>query len=199
MEEHKNTSEWEFGHRDSEQGQDQEVRIERLSDSAFYRMYLNEVRGKSVASDDEQLEMYQRLIGGDQTVMESIVDSWLLRIIEMTKFYHDTPVLMEDVIQEGNMGLWLALGQIPEGMQANDVEPFLVQRIKDAMENYIRETTGAVDQEQAFVAKAALLYEAREQLAHENGEVPSLRQLSEYTHISVDEIQDILAFFKEEE
>lgn len=200
MDEKKITGEWVLTHENEEKKQtEQEVRIERLSDSAYYRMYLNEVRTRSVASQEEQLAMYRSLLAGDESVMEAIVNSWLLRIIEMTKFYHGTPVQMEDVIQEGNMGLWMALSQLPQNLGEDEVEPYLVQSIRDAMENYIRESTGDTDQVQALVAKAALLYEAKEQLARENGEVPSLRQLSEYTHIPVDEIQDIFALFKEEE
>lgn len=173
--------------------QEKEIPVEKLSDSAFYRMYINEVRGRKTATDAEQMELYRKLLGGDQTVSEKIVDNWLMRIIEMTKFYKDTPVNMEDVIQEGNMGLWIALSQIPAEMQAEDVEAYLLEHVKEAMENYIREITGDADQVQAIVGKAALLYEAQELLAKENGEVPSMRQLSEYTHIPVEEIQDILA------
>lgn len=179
--------------------QEKDIPVEKLSDSAFYRMYLNEVRDRKIAAHAEQIELYRKFLDGDQTVSEKIVDNWLMRIIEMTKFYKDTPVNMEDVIQEGNMGLWLALSRIPAEMQAEDVEAYLLEHVKEAMENYIREITGDADQVQAIVGKAALLYEAQELLAKENGEVPSMRQLSEYTHIPAEEIQDILALFKDEE
>ena len=49
----------------------------------------------------------------------------------------------------------------------------------------------------AVLGKAALLHEARKYLAKENSQDPSIRQLSEYTHISPEEIQDILALQKE--
>lgn len=176
-----------------------EIPVEKLSDSAFYRMYLREVRTRTVVSDEAQLVLYRRLLEGDKSAQTEIVDNWLMRIVELTRFYKDTPVVMEDVIQEGNMGLWMALDQLPAGMDPEQVDGYLLGKVKEAMENYIREITGQTDREESIVAKAALLYSAKEHLAKENGEVPSLRQLSGFTHIPVEEIEDIFALLKNKE
>ncbi|MEI3339867.1 MAG: hypothetical protein V8R80_07965 [Eubacterium sp.] len=92
---------------------EKEDSVEQLSDSAYYRMYLDEVREHVVDADEEQLVLYGKLLAGDQSVTEPIVNNWLMRIIEIAKTYQDAPVNMEDLIQEGNMGLVLALGAIP--------------------------------------------------------------------------------------
>ena len=97
------------------------------------------------------------------------------------------------------MGLWLALEQLPSDLKEEQVDSYLLNCVRDAMENYIREITGEADREESVVAKAALLYSAREHLAKENGEVPSLRRLSEFTHISAEEIEDIFALMKNQE
>ena len=184
----------------AEAGQaEQESPVDKLSDSAFYRMYLREVRTRTVVSDEAQQILYLRLLEGDRSVQTEIVDNWLMRIVELARFYKDTPVVMEDVIQEGNMGLWLALEQLPSDLKEEQVDSYLLNCVRDAMENYIREITGEADREESVVAKAALLYSAREHLAKENGEVPSLRRLSEFTHISAEEIEDIFALMKNQE
>ncbi len=184
----------------AEAGQaEQEIPVDKLSDSAFYRMYLREVRTRTVVSDEAQQILYLRLLEGDRSVQTEIVDNWLMRIVELARFYKDTPVVMEDVIQEGNMGLWLALEQLPSDLKEEQVDSYLLNCVRDAMENYIREITGEADREESVVAKAALLYSAREHLAKENGEVPSLRRLSEFTHISAEEIEDIFALMKNQE
>lgn len=184
----------------AEAGQaEQEIPVDKLSDSAFYRMYLREVRTRTVVSDEAQQILYLRLLEGDRSVQTEIVDNWLMRIVELARFYKDTPVVMEDVIQEGNMGLWLALEQLPSDLKEEQVDSYLLNCVRDAMENYIWEITGEADREESVVAKAALLYSAREHLAKENGEVPSLRRLSEFTHISAEEIEDIFALMKNQE
>lgn len=173
--------------------------VDQLSDSAYYRMYLDEVREHAVDADEEQLVLYGKLLAGDQSVTEPIVNNWLMRIIEIAKTYQDAPVNMEDLIQEGNMGLVLALGAIPADLTREGVESYLAVSVREAMENYIREVTGTTDRVQAVLGKAALLHEAQELLAKENGQTPSLRQLSEYTHIPAEEVQDILALYEKKE
>lgn len=189
---------------DETQGQEDgetqgEIPVEKLSDSAYYRMYLDEVKGRAVSADSQQIALYEKLIAKDSSVIEQIVDNWLMRVIETAKFYRSSPVNMEDLIQEGNMALWMALGQIPDEMRAADMEVYLAEKVRTGMEDYIREVTGDADWMQTVLAKAALLHEAQELLAKENGQTPSMRQLSEYTHIPAEEIQDILALYKEKE
>ena len=175
----------------------EDTSIERLSDSAYYRMYLDEVKGRGVSTDAQQKILYEKLLSGDNCVAEDIVNNWLMRIIGIAKVYKSSPVNVEDLIQEGNMGLVLALGDVPSGISVDEIENYLTGRVTTAMENYIREVTGNTDWMQAVLGKAALLHEAREFLAGENGQSPSLRQLSEYTHIPPEEIQDILALYEQ--
>ena len=51
------------------------------------------------------LELYTAVLQGDQSVVNAIVDGWLMRVIHMAGMYEDVPVNMEDLIQEGNMAL----------------------------------------------------------------------------------------------
>ena len=171
--------------------------VENLSDSAYYKMYLDEVRGRGEADEEKMRELYIAILQGDQSVVNDIVDGWLMRVIHMAGMYEDVPVNMEDLIQEGNMALWMALGALPELSSASEVDGYLEKQVIAGFEAYIREITGDTDQVQAVLGKAALLHEARKYLAKENSEDPSIRQLSEYTHISPEEIQDILALQKE--
>ena len=106
-------------------------------------------------------------------------------------------MLFLDLIQEGNMALWMALGALPELGSAPEVDKYLEGQVIAGFEAHIREVTGDTDQVQAVLGKAALLHEARKYLAKENAQDPSIRELSEYTHISPEEIQDILALQKE--
>ena len=171
--------------------------VETLSDSVYYKMYLDEVRGRGEVEEEKMQELYTAILQGDQTVVNDIVDGWLMRVIHMAGMYEDVPVNMEDLIQEGNMALWMALAALPVLGSASEVDAYLEKQVIAGFETYIREITGDTDQVQAVLGKAALLHEARKYLAKENSEDPSIRQLSEYTHISPEEIQDILALQKE--
>ncbi|MCD8149150.1 MAG: hypothetical protein LUE92_06235 [Clostridiales bacterium] len=172
--------------------------LDYLSESAFYRMYLKEVREKGTCSDEEMQALYVRLLAGED-VTGQIVDGWLMRVIRMAELYKESPVNMQDLIQEGNVALWVALGSITANLNPTDVERYLQDSVREAFEAYISESAGFSEQTKAMLAKAALLHEAQEFLASENGRTPFLRELSEYTHIPVDEIQNILALYEQAE
>lgn len=168
------------------------VTPEKISSSHYYQMYLEEVRARSKEDKVQLNALYEKAAAGDDSVTGEIVDAWLMRIIRMAGEYADVPVNAEDLIQEGNMALWMALGALPQ-MPADRLDAYLTERVTEGFASYIREVTGEADQTQAMLGKAALLHEAREFLAKENGQDPSIRQLAEYTHLSAEEIRDILA------
>ncbi len=186
------------GNSDGKDTMGNDTSLDHLSESAFYQMYLKEVREKGSCPEDKMQELYSRLLAGED-VSGQIVDGWLMRIIRMAELYKESLVNVQDLIQEGNVALWVALGNIGGNMDPADVERYLQDSVRQAFEDYIREAAGVSDQTQAMLAKAALLHEAQEFLASENGQAPSLRELSEYTHIPVEEIQNILALYEQGE
>lgn len=51
--------------------------VEQLSDSVYYKMYLNDVRERGEADEAKMLELYTAVLQGDQSVVNAIVDGWL--------------------------------------------------------------------------------------------------------------------------
>ena len=88
--------------------------VEQLSDSVYYKMYLNDVRERGEADEAKMLELYTAVLQGDQSVVNAIVDGWLMRVIHMAGMYDDVPVNMEDLIQEGMIGLFKAVTSYQE-------------------------------------------------------------------------------------
>lgn len=50
--------------------------VEQLSDSVYYKMYLNDVRERGEADEAKMLELYTAVLQGDQSVVNAIVDGW---------------------------------------------------------------------------------------------------------------------------
>ena len=104
---------------------------------------------------------------------------------------------MEDIIQEGNIGLLSGLKQLMGTKKATDVEEYLKESVQQAIENYIDDVVNDDDWEKTILAKTTLINEARKALAEENAEIPSIVQLAEYTKLSEQEIEDILRLSKD--
>ncbi len=173
--------------------------------SPLYQMYLSEVEGIPVLPGEQKQELYRRLLKGERDAAAEISNQWLGRITELAASYAAGKALLEDLVQEGNMGLLLGLEQIlgQEGLEAeleHDGRLFeerLDGYAKEAMEQYRREVEGTDDSEHTILAKVSLLHEAQRILAEESGTIPTMQELSTYTKLPEEEIADIMALPKD--
>lgn len=176
---------------------EKEVKVEELADSPFFKMYLEDLQDIKTHSDHEMAALYRDLLAGDEYVMAAISDNWLSKVVEISKAYVDRNVNMEDVIQEGNMGLLYGLSSLLGNSSEVDVEGFLTQSVKESMEAFIDEMMNDDDQETTMVAKVTLIYEAQKAMAEQIGRVPTFAELSQYTRIPEEEVKDILELYRE--
>lgn len=173
--------------------------------SPLYQMYLSEVEGIPVLPGEQKQGLYRRLLKGERDAAAEISNQWLGRITELAASYAAGKALLEDLVQEGNMGLLLGLEQIlgQEGLEAeleHDGRLFeerLDGYAKEAMEQYRREVEGTDDSEHTILAKVSLLHEAQRILAEESGTIPTMQELSSYTKLPEEEIADIMALPKD--
>lgn len=178
---------------------EKEIKIEALADSPFFKMYLEDIKELPKYSKEEMDALYKDLLAGDEYVVQAIADQWLPKVLEISKQYVFRNVNMEDVIQEGNIGLLFGLTNLLGTNQTIDLEGYLTDSIKESMEAFIDEMMTDGDQETTVVAKVTLIHEARKSLTEELGRIPTQSELSQYTKISEEEIKDILELFKEKE
>lgn len=186
----------------SDSGKD-ETQTDTLS---HFQLYLDEIGGITAVEAAEEEALYQRLLSGDTTVIEAITNQWLKRIVALSEEYKERGVPLDDLVQEGNMGLLLGLnvlsGNSGEGgnprLTPADLPGLLKGAIRESMEQYLGEESGGRQQSEAVLAKVSLVHQAREFLTKEKGEAPSLRELSAYTKIPAEEISDILSLVKEQ-
>ena len=73
------------------------------------------------------------------------------------------------------------------------LEDRLESFVREAMKQYRQETEGMDNSEHTILAKVNLLHEARKALAEENGTIPAMQELSEYTRLPLEEVRDIMA------
>lgn len=177
--------------------------------SKHFQMYLKEISAVPTLTKEQERTLYKRLLKGEDPVISEISHQWLRRIISLAENKITEQVLLEDLVQEGNMGLLLGLRQFlgkaveNEAMeweigsfgeaQQKKLEQMLEEFVKESMESYCLELEGAASSENTILAKVSLIYEARKVLAETNGTLPTLQELCEYTKISKEEIRDILA------
>lgn len=167
-----------------------------IPDSPMFRMYLEELEEIPDYTKAEQDEMYKKLLAGDDSVIHTISNFWLKSVLAMAKKLAVTSEGFEDVVQEGNMGLFMCLTELCGCGDEIDVEKELLDAIEESMKACIREQTGEDESENTVVGKVSLVNRAVEKLKSDKGFEPSLSELSGYTGVDEEELEKLLELIK---
>lgn len=162
--------------------------------SKALELYMEDLKGIRRYTEDELEDMYDELLNGNAEVINALSDSMLANVAVLADEYASDRVALEDLIQEGNIALFIRLGELC-GIGAGsgyDVVAEAGEAVNDAMKAYVSQITGEDDSENAVVGKANLVKEAVKHLKEEGKAAPSVRELADYTHLSEEELADIL-------
>ena len=168
--------------------------------SAHFNLYLDEVNEISELELDVEAKLYQSLLAGDTSVITAISTQWLKRVIAIAEKYKGKGYLLDDLVQEGNMGLLMELHALASGEElesGENINVHLTEAVQEAIELYIGEESGEEQENETILGKVSLVHAAQKFLTEEKGAVPSMQELAEYTKIPMDEIEDILSLIKE--
>ena len=171
---------------------DAEPTFEEIQESKVFKMFMEEVEGLKAYKPEELSMMYIKLLQGDKAVITPISEAWMKRVVEIARKENANRFSLEDIIQEGNMGLFLKLTELCGSKAAVNVEEELAEAVKESMKAYISEIAGEDDNEQAVVGKVNLINEAIKFLQGPNGERPSMKAMADYTGLDEEELKEIL-------
>ena len=113
-------------------------------------------------------------------------------ILSMAKEMHRTDIYIGDLVQEGNMGLMLAMEEHEGDMEA------LLSMAKESMQALLESQEETKKQDNRMVEKVNDLDEQIKKLSEEMGRKISVDELEEFLDITEDEISDILKLAGEE-
>ena len=145
------------------------------------RLYLEEVAGMPAAGDEQLLA--SKCSKGDESAMLSLTNLGLSRVIELAREHVGYGVLLLDLIQEGSLGLWQAIRNYRYGDYAAHRDRWI--RFYMAKAVTIQAHSGGVGQK----LRAAMEdYRAvDERLLGDLGRNPTLEEIAEELHMSVEE------------
>ena len=162
--------------------------------SAYLQMYFQDLDNISACSVSEEMQLYHRLLQGDKQAQKRLAEGKLYRVVELVREYVEDSFITEDLIQEGNMGLLAALSELYHAKEKREedcakmIDDYIRQWIAFAVDAQISDK----DQEMKIVAKINLVHEAARTLAEELGRIATVFELSEYTKLPLEEIEDMI-------
>lgn len=160
-------------------------------ESKVYQMYLEDLAGIPEYNEEERITFYKALLAGDEKAIEPISMFSLRNVLKIADKYIEPKLLVEDLVQEGNVALFLKLSELCGCGQSYDVEQELENAIEQAIVAYASKMSNEREQESTLVGKLSLVHEAKKLLAEENGTEPTIAELAEYTKMDEEELQEL--------
>ena len=140
---------------------------------SFIKMYMEEMEALPNLSKDEEADLIAKLLAGDTSVSSKIVEANLSLVAKIAESHRGKGVNFGDLIQEGNVGLMLAVSDYTESV--GDFHSFISGRIG-----------------QHLADKLNRLDEVTKNLSEKLGRVPELDELAKAMNISKDEASILL-------
>lgn len=166
--------------RQEEQLVQQGLRPDALEEGDPLRLYLEEV-AMTPAFGDEQI-LAAEAASGSQRAMEQLTNLSLSRVIQLAQQYVGRGVLLMDLIQEGSLGLWQAIQNYESGDFAACRDRSIRLYLAKAVLTQARESgTG-----QKLRIALEDYRSVDERLLAELGRNPTLEEIAEAMHMSVE-------------
>lgn len=165
---------------------------EKKEQSAILSMYMEELSALETITEQEKTALFLGVRNKDADAKKRLLEGYLPVVVELANKYEGKGMLVEDLIQEGNLGLFEALEKVGEISNIADADTFIIESIRQAMVEVVDEEIDENDWEATVLAKTGLINEAAKYLAEDMGRVATVKELAEFTKLSEQEIKDIL-------
>jgi RNA polymerase primary sigma factor len=157
-------------------------------DSATIEKYFNEISKVAMITPEEEVDLARRIKLGDQAALEKLVKANLRFVVSVAKQYHHSKIPLNDLINEGNLGLIKAAKMFDETKGFKFISYavwWIRQSIMDALDRHSRivkipaNKIGGLSK----INHASALMEQRFERE------PTLEELAEFMGINVEEIK----------
>lgn len=158
-------------------------------DSKYLTVYRRELRALPQYTSEQMSELYDRLRKGDESVVGTIIEANLKRVVTLAGQYRDRGVLLEDLIQEGNLELTTCVAMLCGNADVVDFKKAIDHAVRSRLIELVDEELSDSDSIGTVLARVNLLMEATRTLAEEYGRIATIEELVEFTHMDEEEIR----------
>ncbi len=153
--------------------------------------YLQEISHQELLSIDEEVELAARIQHGDEAARERLVRANLRFVVSVAKQYQNQGLELEDLIDEGNVGLMKAAEKFDETRGFKFISYavwWIRQSILQALAEHARMVRLPLNQVGNLnkISKAIVRFEQ----IHERR--PSIEELAEVTDMSIDKVAELM-------
>ena len=154
------------------------------------RMYLREIGKIPLLSYEEEAELAQRILKGDEEAKQKLAESNLRLVVSIAKKYVGRGMLFLDLIQEGNMGLIKAVEKFDYN-KGFKFSTYATWWIRQAITRAIADQARTIRIPVHMVETINKLIRTSRQLLQQNGREPTPEEIAKEMEISVEKVMEI--------
>ncbi len=154
------------------------------------RMYLREIGRIPLLTYDEELELAQRIIEGDEEAKQKLAESNLRLVVSIAKKYLGRGMLFLDLIQEGNMGLIKAVDKF-DYSKGFKFSTYATWWIRQAITRAIADQARTIRIPVHMVETINKLIRTSRHLLQRLGREPTPEELSEELEMPIEKVMEI--------
>lgn len=154
-------------------------------------LYLHEINKTPLLTREEERDLARRIRAGDKKALDALVKANLRFVVSIAKQYANQGLSLEDLINEGNLGLIKAAHRFDEERGFKFIS-YAVWWIRQAMLQSLAEHSRIV---RLPLNRAGTLYrigKVSRQLDQELGRAPSAEEIAARLNISTEEVEDTM-------
>ena len=159
-----------------------------MENNNFYSLYLKELEAILPYTDKEEEILLNKRKAGDMSAVKRLIEGNLSKVLCLVKAYEGQGISVEDLVQEGNMALTIAISEFQDG----DFGLFLEKQITMALAKAIETQKLMNNTEEEILAKINVLQRISTMMAEELGREATLTELAEKMKMPEEEIRRIM-------
>ena len=146
-------------------------------DSKYLRLYKEELCQLKRYEEEELVRLLEQLRRGEEEVISSVIEAHLHRVMQLADKYRGRGVPVEDLIQEGNLELTACVAMLCGNEEVVDYQKAIEHAVRSRLIELVDEELAGTDS-----------VHATRTLAQEYGRIATIEELSEFTHMDIEEI-----------
>jgi RNA polymerase primary sigma factor len=156
-------------------------------DSRTLEKYFNEISKDDLLTPEEEVDLAQRIREGDQAALDKLVKANLRFVVSVAKQYHYSNIPLNDLINEGNLGLVKAAKKFDEKRGFKFIS-YAVWWIRQSIIQALSEHSRIVRLPSNKIGSLSKIDKAASLLEQRFEREPTDEELAEMLEMSIDEI-----------
>lgn len=173
-----------------------DISVDDISINDPVKMYLKEIGRVPLLSGNEEIELAERIMKGDQKAKERLTEANLRLVVSIAKRYVGRGMHFLDLIQEGNVGLIKAVEKF-DHTKGFKFSTYATWWIRQAITRAIADQARTIRIPVHMVETINKLKKVQSQLLHENGKEATEEEIAKEMNLPVSRVREIMRVAQE--